>query len=333
MQKDSKIWRYDPLGNLKAKIDVSATGRAWNLAMSPRGELYFVTQDGGIYKLIGNSPQLVGHAKTTQWGNPIAFDRDGYAYLLDDSHGKVMLFDPQFHLATDPFAQVLDSLGWSAEWTSAGPAFLREQGGGMTRRVVVARYDTTHGAIVELNDDAVRAPGADITPRLERVQLAAGRAATVGSSYVDTLWMPGGTTTWEIIAGHLPRGISLNSQTGVLSGSPAEIGVFDFSVRAKSGSVTGYGRFSLSVTAALSVTDVANALLGGTPLPDAVVQFLDQQGNRNGSLDVGDLRAYLRAQNTPSVTAPNPLGAAVHSRAMTQQESDRLRALLIRGTR
>jgi len=37
-------------------------------------------------------------------------------------------------------------------------------------------------------------------------------------------------------------------------------------------------------------------LMGGPSLSAAQVQYLDSIGNRNGQLDVGDLRAYLRAQ-------------------------------------
>lgn len=46
----------------------------------------------------------------------------------------------------------------------------------------------------------------------------------------------------------------------------------------------------------VSVADITNALMGGTALTAAQVQYLDTQGNHNGVLDVGDLRAYLRAR-------------------------------------
>jgi hypothetical protein len=36
--------------------------------------------------------------------------------------------------------------------------------------------------------------------------------------------------------------------------------------------------------------------MGGTALPAATVQYLDNLGNKNGRLDVGDFRAYLRSQ-------------------------------------
>jgi hypothetical protein len=41
---------------------------------------------------------------------------------------------------------------------------------------------------------------------------------------------------------------------------------------------------------------VVNALLGDRAMLDSsTAQWLDQRGNGNGVLDVGDLRAYLRA--------------------------------------
>jgi hypothetical protein len=51
-----------------------------------------------------------------------------------------------------------------------------------------------------------------------------------------------------------------------------------------------------SSTAIIDVTSVVNALLGDRAMLDSsTAQWLDQRGNGNGVLDVGDLRAYLRA--------------------------------------
>ena len=49
-------------------------------------------------------------------------------------------------------------------------------------------------------------------------------------------------------------------------------------------------------TIAIAVEDIANVLMGGANLTAEQVQYLDSHGNHNGILDVGDLRAYLRAQ-------------------------------------
>jgi hypothetical protein len=109
---------------------------------------------------------------------------------------------------------------------------------------------------------------------------------------------------WSLIAGRLPTGISLDPSTGALFGAPADTGSFDFSLQASRGGSNGYGRFALSVTAVtVSVAEITEALLDGRALPPATSEFLDQHGNLNGKLDVGDLRAYLRAQHQ----LPSPL--------------------------
>lgn len=59
-----------------------------------------------------------------------------------------------------------------------------------------------------------------------------------------------------------------------------------------------------STTVAVSVGEITVALMGGPPLTAAQIQFLDSLGNKNGVLDVGDLRAYLRSQGELTVTQP-----------------------------
>jgi hypothetical protein len=63
--------------------------------------------------------------------------------------------------------------------------------------------------------------------------------------------------------------------------------------------------FRLGTTRPLmSTEEVANAVLGDpAAISDEVAHFLDLQGNRNGRLDIGDFRAYLRTL-PPSTTAP-----------------------------
>jgi hypothetical protein len=47
----------------------------------------------------------------------------------------------------------------------------------------------------------------------------------------------------------------------------------------------------------LSVADVVNTILGiAGLLTEDERRFLDLQGNRNGEMDVGDVRAYLTAR-------------------------------------
>jgi hypothetical protein len=103
-----------------------------------------------------------------------------------------------------------------------------------------------------------------------------------------------------LIAGALPPGVTLVESSGVLIGVPTDSGSFDFSVRGVSSSRTGSGRFVLQVAGVgvgdVTSDDVADAVLGDSAaVSDSVAASMDEQGNNNGILDVGDLRAYLRA--------------------------------------
>jgi hypothetical protein len=153
--------------------------------------------------------------------------------------------------------------------------------------------------ILEINHAGMGAPGADPGLHVDRAAL---RPAGLTAAYADTFRLAGssGSATWSVISGQLPPGLTLTAATGVLTGTPTATGTFDFAVKAVNGSRAGFGRFTIAVGSAppvqVAVNDIANALMGGTTLSADVVSYLDSQGNNNGVLDVGDLRAYVRAQ-------------------------------------
>jgi len=85
--------------------------------------------------------------------------------------------------------------------------------------------------------------------------------------YSATLTAAGGTTpyTWTIVSGTLPTGLSLNSTTGVISGTPLVVGTFGLAVQvADSGNPahTATGTLSISIAAQMSST-----LWPGTTVP------------------------------------------------------------------
>jgi hypothetical protein len=111
--------------------------------------------------------------------------------------------------------------------------------------------------------------------------------ATQGSAYQATLMAAGawGSYNWSISSGSLPAGLSLNQQTGVISGTPTGSGSSSFTVQ-----VTGTGSPVQTATEALSLTVAQVAATTTTtnhaPPPTPTVKLLSSStavsGNRLG---------------------------------------------------
>ncbi|HVU15399.1 MAG TPA: DUF4082 domain-containing protein [Candidatus Didemnitutus sp.] len=83
--------------------------------------------------------------------------------------------------------------------------------------------------------------------------------AVVAASYSSAVAVTGGTAprTWSVTSGTLPTGVSLNSATGVLSGTPTTIGTYSFTVQVvdSSGSPQTVSKpLSITVTPPLPVS-------------------------------------------------------------------------------
>ena len=104
--------------------------------------------------------------------------------------------------------------------------------------------------------------------------------------------------TWSVSSGALPPGVSLNASSGVLSGIPQASGTFTFSARVEGLGRVGVREFTLDVSRPVVTSGAATEFLLGVTsrMTPALQRFMDLQGNRNGRFDIGDLRAYLRAQ-------------------------------------
>src|SRR5438045_2964545 len=251
--------RFDAFGNFKEKIPITV-GRVFNLTTAQDGELFFQTQGSGdVYRLVNNTTPvrvIAAHGAYDPYQG-VVLDRDGWVYLSQPARGKLVVYNPQYQIGQDPLAQVLDSMFWASKYVGVGPAWMRDANGVMTSRMLVGRGPLVRAEqqlrdheILEVNQRGMGAPGADPFFHVIAGGVRAGAQTVV---YLDTLrTSESGSASWSVMSGKLPPGIALASN-GVLSGTPTSTGTFDFIAKAAARSRAGFGRFSITVTAAPAV--------------------------------------------------------------------------------
>jgi hypothetical protein len=94
---------------------------------------------------------------------------------------------------------------------------------------------------------------------------------TVNTTYTQTLSASGGATpyTWSLLSGTLPAGLSLNTSTGGITGTPTTAGTSNFTVQVADSSSP-----QQAVSKALSIT-----INAGTSGPIAMLQSAASQGS------------------------------------------------------
>ena len=80
-------------------------------------------------------------------------------------------------------------------------------------------------------------------------------ASTQGVSYNYPLRAESSSLnlTWSIVSGSLPSGLSINSSTGEISGSPTRAGDYNFTVKASVGSISHKRAFTMKINPPLSI--------------------------------------------------------------------------------
>jgi M6 family metalloprotease-like protein len=111
--------------------------------------------------------------------------------------------------------------------------------------------------------------------------------------------------TWTLLEGRLPEGFALRPE-GVITGAALESGDFPLTVQAvDAAGLTATGSITLAVgRPAVGVQALVSPFLAGaSTLTELQRIYLDNAGNRNGTYDLGDLRAFFLANRDLPVTA------------------------------
>lgn len=158
-----------------------------------------------------------------------------------------------------------------------------------------------------------------ITPALAVTTTSPMASGTVGTAYSQSVQTNGGgiaPITWSVTAGALPGGLSLNSSTGAITGTPNASGTFNFTVQ-----VADSGTPQQKATAALSISIATAPLsIATTGLPQGVVgqsyssATLQSAGGTppvTWSISTGSLPAWatLNASTGAITGTPNAAGS------------------------
>jgi hypothetical protein len=130
--------------------------------------------------------------------------------------------------------------------------------------------------------------------------------ATVGVPYAQTIVATGGALpyTWSVVAGSLPAGVTLNAQSGILSGTPTTAGTANFTLQVRDATqATAQKPFTITIGTAASQYDAqfVSQTVPTTLQPGQSFQ-INMKFNNTGTLPWVDgvtTNFYLVSQNPP----------------------------------
>jgi len=140
--------------------------------------------------------------------------------------------------------------------------------------------------------------------------------AQLGAAYSFQFTATGGTPTWSVSSGTVPAGLTLDANSGLLSGTPTAIGDATFKVTATAGSRTDTQTYSMSVVQPLKIakgSTVAEAGIPFTLTPTATGGKAGYTWTLTGTLPTGLTLdpATGTISGTPTVPGSAPLTLAV----------------------
>jgi hypothetical protein len=155
----------------------------------------------------------------------------------------------------------------------------------------------------------------------------------VGTAYSQALTASGGdgSYAWTISAGALPGGLSLNSTTGAITGTPSTAGTSSFTIQVTSAGQSGSRALSIVVNASGPV--ITTAVLAGAVVGTPYSQTLTATGGAGGyswSITSGALPAGLSLGASGAITGtPSASGTANFTAQVTSAGQSNSRAFSI----
>lgn len=237
--------------------------------------VFYGNQDGELMALAGNNLALI-KANTT-WNTYTADGKLDVAngggvinVLYETIHaGNATTFDEAFEVY---YGQ--DRYAATALYNA-----LREGAHGIMYAIVNSNaMQIPYGATVNYDNDGTKAIAAEAGAATE-VDLGGAELSTITATY-GALYET--DITYSITAGALPTGLSLNAETGKLTGTPTTAGTYTFTVTA---SAKGYESASVEYTVVVAGTnsDVISAIDGA--VTDIEGKIDGAQSSINSSID------------------------------------------------
>ena len=218
-------------------------------------------------------------------GTPIALDPAKVSAGSPGANVKITITgSPSGSNPTQFFSS--DTILWNGSANGVGTTYLDPNDLSMT---VPANLLSSSGSSAQITVQEICANGPNPTSQTlaATLTITVGIITTsppngvVGAAYSQTLSVAGGTTpyTWTLTSGTLPAGLTLNTSTGVISGTPTTAGTVSFTVQVTDASnQTDSKLLSVVIASAANPLSITTAALPNGTVGTAYNQALTATG-------------------------------------------------------